>query len=158
MARLCQHQINKRVASEVILGVVFLLCGCVIYLLFRSRSVNIFQWCSVVGLSEPLDSLRHAVHEWQIPDFLIFSLPDGLYCASYILITDAIWYNDNGIVKYFIISFIPVVAVSDEIMQLFNMVHGTFDFNDLICYSIPLIAYVLIITTNNKSNPKIISL
>ena len=143
------NQTNKWVVTEVCLGVFFLLCGCAIYLLFRSKTLNIFQWCSIVGLAETLDSLRYAVHEWQISDFLKFSIPDGLYCTSYILITDAIWHNDNGTAKYFIITFIPMIATGNEIMQLFNIVEGTFDFNDLICYSIPLVTYISIISITN---------
>ena len=37
---------NLRIASESILGGGSLLCGCLIYLLFRSENINIYKWCS----------------------------------------------------------------------------------------------------------------
>ena len=137
------------VASEVILGVVFLACGCAIYLLFRSKSLNIYQWCSTLGLSSTIDSLRYSVHNWNLSEFVKFCLPDGLYCAAYILIIDAIWYNDNRIIKFIIISFVPIVAISSEMLQYFELIKGTFDIYDLICYSLPLFIYAILKFKNN---------
>jgi len=34
---------------EFAIGIVFLVVGCAIYLLFRSKSLNIYQWCYSLG-------------------------------------------------------------------------------------------------------------
>lgn len=136
------------VRYEVILSIVFLVCGCAIYLLFRSKSLNIYQWCMLLGLSDTIDSLRYAVQHWNITAWVKYSLPDGLYCAAYILIIDAIWMNYNRLIKYIIISLVPIVTISSELLQYFGLVKGTFDVYDLICYSIPPIIY-LIYTCNS---------
>lgn len=128
---------------QVTLGFVFLTCGCLIYLLFRSKSINIYQWCNAFGLSEMIDSLRFAVSTLVISEWVRFSLPDGLYCASYILIIDAIWKNDYRLIKYIIISLVPLVTINSEILQYFGLVKGTFDMNDLICYTVPSTAYLI---------------
>ena len=141
MAQSCQHRTNKWGTSEVALGVLFLACGSAIYLLFRSKALNIYQWCSALGLSSMIDSLRNSVQGWNISDFVKFSLPDGLYCAAYILIIDAIWHYDNGIVKNIVISLVPFVTISSEVLQYFGLVKGTFDVYDLTCYSLPPIIY-----------------
>lgn len=133
---------NVRIASEIVLGVVFLVFGCAIYLLFRSKSLYIYQWCVMLGLSDMIDSLRYAVQNWNITGWIRYSLPDGLYCAAYILIIDAIWHNDNRIIKYFIISLVPFITISSELLQNFGLVEGTFDIYDLICYLIPLTIYI----------------
>ena len=143
MTQSCQRHISKWSASEAILGVLFLACGCAIYLLFRSTSLNIYQWCCALGLSSPIDTLREQVQTWSISEFIKYSLPDGLYCAAYILIIDAIWHKDDTLVKYLIISIIPLVTIGSELLQYLGMVQGTFDIFDLICYSMPPMIYVL---------------
>lgn len=143
MAPSCRHHNKNWITSEIILGVVFLVCGYAIYLLFRSKSLNIYQWCMSLGLSNTIDSLRYAVHNWHMATWVRYSLPDGLYCAAYILIIDAIWKNDNRLIKYIIISLVPIVTISSELLQYLGLVKGTFDLYDLICYSIPLMIYLI---------------
>ena len=133
---------DLKVTSKIVLGVYFLVFGCTIYLLFRSKSLNIYRWCISIGLSDTIDTLRHAVQYWYVSDIVKFSLPDGLYCAAYILLIDAIWNNDNCFAKYFIISLIPIVTIISEILQYFGIVVGTFDIYDLICYVLPPLIYI----------------
>lgn len=134
----------KRVIIELIIGILMLVCGGFIYLLFRSKSLNIYIWCSVIGLADYIDFMRNATREWNVADFIRFSLPDGLYCASYILVMDAIWNERSGIIKCLIISIVPIITIGSEILQYFGIVKGTFDVYDLICYAIPLITYFII--------------
>ena len=95
-----------------------------------------------LGFADMIDSLRHAVQNWNITEWVRYSLPDGLYCAAYILIIDAVWHNDNRIIKYFIISIVPVITIVSEILQYFELVKGTFDIYDLVCYSLPTFIYI----------------
>ena len=127
---------NKIVVSEIIFGTLFLVFGCAIYLFFRSKTLNIYRWCSLLDISGYVDSVRLQVQHWSIPQMVRFSLPDGLYCAAYILIMDAIWHNDDGVIKGMIISLVPIVTISSEILQYFGLIKGTYDTYDLICYSI----------------------
>ena len=129
--------------TQLLGGVVLLLCGCSIYLLFRSKTINIYQWCSVLGFTDTIDILRMGIMDWKVPDFIRFSLPDGLYCASYILIMDVVWPN-NGKFRYFAISFIPIVAIVHELMQYIGFAKGTFDVSDLLCYILPLVIYYFV--------------
>lgn len=129
--------------SQVILGVVFLTFGCAIYLLFRAKTLNIYQWCSLLGLSKFIDYARAWLSDWNIPDFVRYSLPDGLYCAAYILIIDAIWKDHDSLIKHLVIALVPLVTITSEIFQYFGLVKGTFDLYDLLFYSVPLIAYYI---------------
>lgn len=137
------YRTNKWIASEIILGVIFLVCGCAIYLLFRSKTLNIYQWCMMLGMDYIIDSLRYAVQEWNIAAWIRYSLPDGLYCSAYILIIDAIWHDDNRLIKFVIISLIPLVTISSELLQYFGLAKGTFDIYDLICYLMPPIIFLI---------------
>jgi len=129
---------------KTIVGTILLTLGCCIYLLLRSKELNIYQWFSGIGMSECVDSLRCAVQGWAVPDFVKYSLPDGLYCAAYILLIDAIWGRRNGIAKYVFISIVPIATIICEILQYLGIVNGTFDVSDLICYAIPILIYGLI--------------
>lgn len=126
-------------------GLSMLAIGCCIYLLFRSKTLNIYHWCSALGLSDIIDDYRQITMLWNVPDFIRFSIPDGLYCAAYILFIDAIWHKDKGIIKNIIVLLVPLVTISSELLQLFGIVRGTFDIYDLVCYSFPLLVYLSII-------------
>ena len=137
---------NSRAVIETFSGVLLLTCGCVIYLLFRSRSLNIYQWCSALGLMGFIDYCRDIVQGWYVPDVVRFCLPDGMYCASYILIVDAIWHKENGKLKYVILSLVPIITIGSELLQSLNFIRGTFDVFDLICYALPPLIYICFIT------------
>lgn len=125
------------------LGSALLVVGCAIYLLFRSKTLNIYVWCKWLGLSDDIDALRLSVHGWHVPNFIRFSLPDGLYCAAWFFFIDAIWHNEKRFVKYVVIMLVPFVTISSEILQYFGLVRGTFDAYDLFCYTIPLFVYMI---------------
>ena len=138
---------KTKTTVKVSLAVLMLLCGCGIYLLFRSKSLNIYRWCASLGISDEIDFLRYAVNDWSLSEFIKFSLPDGLYCAAYILIMDSIWNKECGWIKYAVILFLPLFTIGSEILQFFGLVKGTFDIYDLLCYSIPPLVYII---SNNK--------
>lgn len=141
---MCESSIQYKTKnmSKVLLAIFFLAFGCMIYLLFRSKSINIYQWCSVLGLSNLVEHARDIVREWKVPEFIRFSLPDGLYCAAYILLIDTIWYNDRSLLKYCILSIVPVITICSELLQYSDLVRGTFDIVDLLCYMIPPTFYI----------------
>lgn len=131
---------TQRATAQLLWGVGMLLCGCSIYLLFRSKTINLYQWSSMIGCSDVIDAVRMSIADWKIPDFIRFSLPDGLYCASYILLMDAVW-PDNAKYRGLAISLIPLIAIAHELAQFFGFAKGTFDICDLLCYAAPLVVY-----------------
>ena len=141
MAHILSYQTKATV--KVSLAVLMLLCGSGIYLLFRSKTLNMYRWCASFGLSDEIDSLRYAVSDWSLSEFVKFSLPDGLYCAAYILMMDAIWQKECGWIKYAVVLSVPLFTITSEILQYFGLVKGTFDVYDLICYSFPPLIYIL---------------
>ena len=85
-----------------------------------------------------------------LPDWFVFSLPDGLWLFSYISVVLLVW--KNQITKHSIawILIIPLYAIVHELGQLFKFTEGTFAFNDLLFYSIaiflPFILYKNLLT------------
>ena len=135
---------------QIIIGVLFLMCGCGIYLLFRSTTLNIYQWCSTVGLSTMIDAMRASTQTWSLPDFVRYCLPDGLYCGAYLLIMDAIWKEDKRPMKYIILSIVPTITICSEVLQYGDFVPGTFDIYDLLFYSLPPAIYIIYICSTLK--------
>lgn len=145
MFRIHHRDRNYTTAIEVLVGVLLLLCGSSIYLLFRSKSLKIYQWCDALGLSEQIDFLRDIVRDWNVPDCLKFSLPDGVYNAAYILIIDAIWRKEDNFRKHFIVLLVPTITICSELFQGINLVKGTYDSIDLMCYALPPLVYICIL-------------
>lgn len=115
--------------------VLTLIIGGLIYILFRTDSLVMFKWFAALSLDKPIEYLRDSTLTVKnhLPDWFLFSLPDGLWIFSYITLTLMIWGKVNK-QNLFWIFFIPFIAVSSELGQLFNIVPGTFDTIDLIFY------------------------
>ena len=75
-------------------------------------------------------SLRPQAH---YDNWLVYSLPDGLWMLAYVLLMGAIW---NFHVKKSLLVTLPlaVVAIGSELLQIPRWIPGTFDIVDLFCY------------------------
>lgn len=140
------------VPVKVLSGLVFLLAAIGIYFAFRSETIYLNKWAVEAGLGNFLQYLRNAVAGWHVSGFVKYSLPDGLFCVSYILLMDAIWWRSNQNVRIFLTTFIPLVAVIHEIMQGMGIARGTFDWLDLLAYAVPLVIYISLLKLGSLKN------
>ena len=129
---------------QVLLGVLCLLIGISIYLLFRSESITLYRWMAAIGITDAIAPLRQSVSHWDVSAFVRFSLPDGLYCMSYILLMDAVWQHSRRPLRLMAASLIPLIAITHELLQAAGLARGTFDWSDLLCYALPFIGYCLL--------------
>jgi len=133
-----------------------LLAGGLIYILFRTSSLKMFSWYETIGLGGLTIELRKMTSQFadKIPEWILFSLPDGLWIFSYVSLMLFIWRNSVSIKNIFWISIIPILAIGSEIGQLFGLVSGTFDFADLLLYlfgmTLPFIFFNKSINLNFK--------
>ena len=72
---------------------------------------------------------------------MVYSLPDGLWVISYIMIVDVIWCN-NRKAQLLWGGILTVIGVVSELLQRIYVVNGTYDYNDILCYTIPYILYL----------------
>lgn len=93
-------------------------------------------------------TVRETVLSLKLPDFVIYCLPDGLWTTSFILIMDAIWSTLKE--KLFWASIIPVIGIASEILQIVHILPGTFDYGDLLCYTLPLITNIIVVLKINS--------
>ena len=134
---------EKTTKYRLPLGIVFLIIGATLYLLFRSRQHLGFMLLDTIGLGSLTDSLRSMVADVHPAEFIIFALPDGLWTISYILIISHICRNQQLSSRLIWASVIPALGIISELLQAIGIVPGVFDFADLACYSLPLVVYII---------------
>lgn len=127
----CKKVIAALLASVTLVG------GAMIYVCFRPTHLLLFKWIDRFGLLDFAYRLRLNLKD--IPEWVVYSLPDGLWTFSYCLFIGTIW-NFNLKKSFFFLVILPVFAVANEIMQYFHIVSGTFDWMDVMAF---LIAFTL---------------
>jgi len=125
-----------------------LLIGGLIYLAFRTDSLLMFKWFSAASIDTPIELIRGMTltAKNSLPDWFLFSLPDGLWIFSYTSLVLLIWRNKINRENFFWIAIIPILIILSELGQLFNIVPGTFDLIDVLLYSLGAILPILIFT------------
>ena len=143
---------KKLKTARFLAGILLLICGCLIYATWRSRDTNLCRWADGVGLGFVVDFLHYAIGRTDPGDFVIYNLPDGLYCVAYIFIMYFIWADHPVFIRALIASLIPMAAVAHETAQYLGLAPGTFDPLDLLCYALPYAIYLTALLTT-ASNP-----
>ena len=120
----------------ILISIITLSIGTLIYLLFRVSTLKVFSWLNFLGIDFVNNDLRKKSINYmpKIPDWFIFSLPDGIWIFSYVLVMIAIWNFTLNKKSIFWMTIIPLVAIFSEIFQIFDFIPGTFDFVDLSFY------------------------
>ena len=137
----------------LILGLLSISLGGSIYLFFRSEKLPMFEWVKAMGIYDLISSMRieNCDGGW-----LIYSLPDGLWLFSYILIMAALWSFDEKRTMLYSVPLV-IIAIGSESLQYFHLISGTFDVIDLLCYigaNVFGFVYVKIIINNLKLNKR----
>ena len=132
---------------QTILGhLTTLLLGGLIYILFRQETLQMFGWfdsLNLLGIISELRELTIPVKKY-LPEWFIYSLPDGLWVFSYVSGLMLVWDNHINKSNFFWIILIPFLALSSEFFQLFNLIPGTFDLIDMTFYLIGAVLPIII--------------
>ena len=121
-------------AVTLTLSAMAFITGGLVYLCYRSRSLRMFEWADRISAEAMVERLRSfaAIHPCD-SDFVLFSLPDGLWVLSYVYLMSTVWKFDlHG--HFLMISLIPLIAVISECSQAGGFFPGTFDIKDLTAY------------------------
>ena len=119
---------------NILLCSVALLLGGIIYILFRTSEPAFFNWISAVGLDNWLDFARNSTLTLTplLPDWIVYSLPNGLWAFAYALLITTIWSDSKSWLKYFWMASIPLLVLGFEILQYPKIIPGTFCIQDII--------------------------
>ena len=111
-----------------------MLVGGLLYVLWRSDSLFMFGWFRSLGAERIVAGLRAAARPYRnnVPDWAIYSLPQGLWCFSGLIALRAIWQRvpDSPGLYIWSVAF-AVACFTLEWGQLLGMVPGQFDRVDL---------------------------
>lgn len=122
-----------------------LLLGGFIYISFRTESLVLFNWIEDISLSGVVNVIRNIFYPLKsiVPNWIVFSLPDGLWVYAFTSSFLIIW--DNNFKNKIFIILIPVlISILLELSQYFEICEGTFDFTDLTFYFFASILSILI--------------
>jgi len=130
----------------IFLSILSILFGGVIYIAFRSSSIILFKWIDYIVLIDPVENLRIVTLPYKeyLPDWFLYSLPDGLWMFSYSCIVLVIW--KRKITKYSLLWLLslPMISILFEVLQYYDYFNGTFDIIDIIFYIFGAVLPILI--------------
>lgn len=144
MAKSIKTETRRRLISFIIASVTLFMGG-MVYVLFRPMSLLMFEWFDSVGLLRFIWRMRIDT-TLLLPNWIEYSLPDGLWIFSYSLFIGCIW-NFRLNKSFPFLLLLPLISVIDEILQMFHVVPGTFDVWDICAYilaSVLGIGYILL--------------
>ena len=120
----------------IFLSILSILFGGVIYIAFRISSIILFKWIDYIVLIDPVENLRIVTLPYKeyLPDWFLYSLPDGLWMFSYSCIVLVIW--KSKITKYSLLWLLslPMISILFEALQYYDYINGTFDVIDIIFF------------------------
>lgn len=118
--------------------------GVIIYICFRPVNLVYFHWLESIGLQKHLEEINNVFFQFRyfIPKWVLYSLPDGLWCFSLNSLFFLIWKNSYYLSFVLFISFI--FCIGTEMLQKFNIIVGYFDILDLFFIILALITSTLI--------------
>lgn len=130
----------------ILLSTASLLLGGIIYLLFRPLKVLFFNWIRAVGLESQLNlvRLKSLPISRYLPDWVVYSLPNGLWAFAYALLITVIWSGSKSWLRYFWMASIPVLVLGYEFLQYARIIPGTFCVQDIIVGLAGLIIGILV--------------
>lgn len=129
---------------EATIGIVVLIIGGAIYVLYRNEHLLMFDWFQYLGISDYINRLRAEANGLSLYEWVKYSMPAGLWLFSYMFIIDSIWgKGSNALYKSFLY-VLPVLAILSELMQCIKILPGTFDIMDLISYVLAIIVFLII--------------
>jgi hypothetical protein len=118
----------------VMLSAFALLLGGIIYIFFRPSEHVFFDWIRAAGL----DHWFNLAREWSLssglllPEWIVYSLPNGLWAFAYASLITMIWGKSKSWLKYLWMASIPVFVLGYEVLQYAMIIPGTFSIQDMV--------------------------
>jgi hypothetical protein len=111
-----------------------------IYLALRPPTLLMFDWLDAAGLLEPIQKLRVLAEPWEnsLPEWMVYSLPQGLWSFRFLLMIGCVWKHDSGLFRSYAVPLIFGV-IGSELLQL-GPLQGTFDWFDLTANTLGIIS------------------
>jgi len=118
---------------NVLLCSVALLLGGMIYFLFRASEPVFLKWIPGPGIASWFGLVRQSSVSFSrsLPEWIVFSLPNGLWAFAYSLLITGIWAGSKSWLRIFWMASIPVLVLGFELLQLTGTIPGIFCVHDM---------------------------
>ena len=118
------------------ISLILIVIGGLLYLSFRPDFLLMFGWADFLGLDNVVHQLRNqtAFMLTAMPEFIIYSLPNGLWIFSFGVLMLAIWGIHQPFQTYIWTAALLAVGISSEVLQITGLIPGTFDILDVVAY------------------------
>jgi hypothetical protein len=139
----------KNILTYVLFPIII---GGLIYIVSRSKSLKMFDWFEKINLSNEIGIIRDYFSSVQLPNWVIYNLPDLLWVFSFTSLLFIIWNKriEKENIPYLL--FPTGIGVLSEFGQLFSIINGTFDIMDVIFYVFGGLSSILIISKFKINN------
>lgn len=125
-------------------GICSFLIGSGIYLCFRSTDLQMFQLFPNSELPFWARRLRTYSETLNVPEWVRFSLPDGLWLLAYLLIIDCIWGGQRSPTSLFFLAILPIAIIIVELLQMIHLISGVGDWMDILFYFLSIVLFLTI--------------
>ena len=122
-----------------------LLAGGTIYVLLRSPQTLLNVLINATGASG-VEAAREKASGLTIPEWIIYSLPGGLWSAAYILLIHALTMGERPGRRLLWAGLIPALGIVSELMQQEKLLPGVADRWDVFFYALPYFIYFVYIS------------
>jgi hypothetical protein len=136
----------KRISNILIYVLIPILIGGLIYIASRSKTLKMFNWFEKMNLSNEIETIRNYFVGIELPNWIVYNLPDLLWVFSFTSFLLLIWNKRIEKENLFYILFPMCIGVFSEIGQFFSIINGTFDKLDIIFYVFGGFSSILIIS------------
>jgi hypothetical protein len=118
---------------SILLCSLALLLGGIIYVLFRASEPVFFKWIPGLASDRWFNFVRHISLSFSqfLPDWIVFSLPNGLWAFAYALLITSIWAGSHSLLRTFWMASIPLLVIGYEFLQYVGIIPGTFCIQDV---------------------------
>lgn len=140
------HLTTIKRKTYILFSVLLILIGELIYIIYRPLTLYMFRAFEQIGLLDNIIFFRASrlfPPIGTVPEWVVYSLPDGMWLLSYMFAMEFIWNNDGKFIKLLFIWIMPIAIIIHEFFQLMRLANGTWDINDLTSYIIAIIIYLL---------------
>lgn len=124
---------SRRRLSLLILALMAVLAGGMLYILFRPDSYVFYRWIEALGLDGVVGRIRSFSMPLldKLPVWFVYSLPNGLWAFAYTVIICILWAGSRSRWRYAWYASIVVLVVGFELLQLTDLIAGTFCWVDM---------------------------
>jgi hypothetical protein len=142
-----QRRERYKVKKVMALIIFPLFIGIAIYAVFRDNDLMIYSWIPSLNSAKNVIDANVSIPALHpvIKDFIVFSLPDGLWLYAFTGFMILIWNKSDSRFKYVWMNIGGIIALCHEVGQGLGLFPGTFDIIDIIVYltAIPIAFLVL---------------